>query len=210
MRAKILAVARGEVGYKEGAGDATKYGKWYGADHQPWCMMFVSWCAEQAAIPRDIIPRLAYVPYCVSFYQQRGLYRSKSGYTPAPGDIVFFGDNDHVGLVEQVSAGRLITIEGNTSAAGGGSGDGVYRRSRALTDGWIKGYAVPAYEEDVMEIKEIKVKDLDRGKTLSLRGFNLDGVNYVRLRDAELLAPVAVDYDENAGLPTVRGNYKSR
>lgn len=208
--AKLLAQAAAEIGYKEGSGNDTKYGRWYGMNNQPWCMMFISWCAAKAGIAAGVVPKLAYVPYCVDFYEKKGLYHKKAGYTPRPGDIVFYGANDHVGVVEKISGGRLVTIEGNTSANGNSSnGDGVYRRTRQLTDGWIKGYASPAYGEDEeMEIIEIKVKNRDNGKTLSLRGFYKDGVNYIRLRDAELLAPVAVEYDEAAKLPTIRANYR--
>ena len=59
--AKIVSVALGEVGYLEkksaanldsktanaGSKNYTKYGAWYGLDGQPWCDMFVSWCAYQ-------------------------------------------------------------------------------------------------------------------------------------------------------------------
>lgn len=57
--AKMVSVALAEVGYLEkksasnldsktanaGSNNYTKYGKWYGLDGQPWCDMFVSWCA---------------------------------------------------------------------------------------------------------------------------------------------------------------------
>ena len=210
--AKMLAKAAGEVGYKEGSGNDTKYGSWYGMNGQPWCMMFISWCAAEAGIAAATIPKLAYVPYCAEHFRKQGRYHKKAGYTPGVGDIVFYGANDHVGIVEKVAGNRLTTIEGNTSAKGNSSnGDGVYRRERLTTDGWISGYGSPAYKEDEdMEISEIKVKNTDNGKTLSLQGIYLDGVNYVRLRDAELLAPVIIGYDEAAKQPTVRANYHDK
>ena len=42
-------------------------------NNQPWCMMFISWCAEKAGIGRDIIPKMAYVPYAADFFRKRGL-----------------------------------------------------------------------------------------------------------------------------------------
>lgn len=57
--AKMVAIAQGEVGYLEkksksqldsktanaGSNNYTKYGAWYGINAQPWCDIFVSWCA---------------------------------------------------------------------------------------------------------------------------------------------------------------------
>ena len=59
-RQDIIRLAAAEVGYAAGPNDDTKYGVWYGMNHNPWCMMFVSWCAERAGISRDIIPKMAY------------------------------------------------------------------------------------------------------------------------------------------------------
>lgn len=59
MRNKIVQVAISQIGYKEGKNNDTKYGNWYGLKNQPWCAMFVSWCANQAGIPANIIPKFA-------------------------------------------------------------------------------------------------------------------------------------------------------
>lgn len=157
MRKKIVAVAAKEIGYKEGRNNATKYGQWYGMDNNPWCAMFVSWCAAQVGVPITVVPKLAYVPYYYEFYVASSRYKSRgSGYVPHPGDLVLFGSNDHIGIVEKASGGKLITIEGNTSATGNSSnGDGVYRRTRSLNDNWIKGYCIPDYKEDKMTGEEI-------------------------------------------------------
>ncbi|MGN1085693.1 MAG: CHAP domain-containing protein [Porcipelethomonas sp.] len=41
----VIATAKAEVGYKESPKNSnkTKYGKWIGADGQPWCCSFVCW-----------------------------------------------------------------------------------------------------------------------------------------------------------------------
>ena len=148
QREDIVAVAAKEIGYKEYQNNNNKYGVWYGMNNQPWCAIFVSWCAAQIGVlgannQSGIIPRTAWVPDYQTYYSGKGLYRPKGSYTPRPGDIILYGSNSHVGLVEQVSNGKVITIEGNTSANGNSSnGDGVYRRTRSLTDSWIKGYCV--------------------------------------------------------------------
>jgi len=47
---QVLSIARGELGNTEvpAGSNRTKYGKWYGMNGQPWCMMFVQWCFAQA------------------------------------------------------------------------------------------------------------------------------------------------------------------
>ena len=56
----IIQVALDQVGYLEkasedqlenkfanaGYGNFTKFGAWYGLNGQPWCDMFLSWCAD--------------------------------------------------------------------------------------------------------------------------------------------------------------------
>lgn len=155
QRDRIMKVAASQVGYKESGRDRTKYGAWYGMDGNPWCAMFVSWCAAMAEISTYIIPKLAYVPYIVGFYERRGHYRARGTYTPRKGDIVFFGDCDHVGLVEGVSGNNVITIEGNTSSGGNVSnGEGVYRRIRPLGAGsWVMGFGIPDYQEEDDDVK---------------------------------------------------------
>ena len=110
QREQIIAVAVSEIGYREGTNNATKYGAWYGMNNQPWCAMFVSWCARQAGVPMGVIPNLAYVPYIQATYYRQGAWMPRgSGYSPRPGDLVIFGKNDHIGIVEGVSNDRLIT-----------------------------------------------------------------------------------------------------
>ena len=42
QRDDIIGVAKTQLGYTEGANNATKYGTWYGLPNQPWCAMFIS------------------------------------------------------------------------------------------------------------------------------------------------------------------------
>ena len=171
QREQIMQVAAGEVGYKEYQNNNNKYGVWYGMNNQPWCAMFVSWCAEQVgALGKNnksgIIPKTAWVPDYQIYYSAKGLYKPKGSYTPKSGDIILYGSNSHVGLVENCANGKVVTIEGNTSANGNSSnGDGVYRRTRSLNDSWIKGYCVPEYEEGEDEVRYQKLSEVpDWGK----------------------------------------------
>ncbi len=139
----ILSVAAGEVGCCEGAGGYTKYGAWYGLPNDPWCAMFVSWCAEQCGYIRaGICPKLAYTPDIVKWFQNRGQWYERTVTPPAGAYILFDWDGDggadHVGLVEYVEAGQIHTIEGNSSNM-------VRRNSYPIGDANILGYGVPKY-----------------------------------------------------------------
>ena len=117
---KILEIARGELGYKEGANNKTKYGAEYGLNYNPWCQMFIWWCANKAGIGIEIIPKTASCPTAYKWFKAR------SQVVPAndvkSGDIIFFTwDNsnnaDHVGIVEVVNGNIITTIEGNKNNA---------------------------------------------------------------------------------------------
>ena len=202
QRTEIVRIAAGEIGYKEGANNNTKYGVWYGMNNNPWCAMFVSWCARQAGVPMGVIPNLAYVPYIQATYDRQGAWMPRgSGYSPLPGDLVIFGKNDHIGIVEGVSNNRLITIEGNTSASGNSSnGDGVYRRNRSINDSWIKGYCTPKYEE---ELKVDKVLLFVNDEKVSVPGVLIDDENYVHLKTIAMLLGANVTYDAGRKMPII-------
>jgi hypothetical protein len=148
--AAVLDVARGEIGVVQGAGRRTKYGRWYGLDGQPWCAMFTSWCFAQVGAPRNGLTRAAWTPGIYAAAKAAGRWHT----SPRAGDLVLFSFQppstqrplgiSHVGLVESVgSAGTITTIEGNTNAAGSGSGGRVMRKNRRTR---IAGYARPAYQ----------------------------------------------------------------
>lgn len=143
---KVLDIARSQLGYKEGRGNDTKYGQWYGMNRQPWCAMFVSWCASQAGVPTSIIPKHAYTPSGAAFFKKRKQWHK----TPQVGDIVYYsiaglGRISHVGIVEEVHGPKSWTaIEGNTDVRGGRTGGQVMRKRRTRT-GWRGGFGRPAY-----------------------------------------------------------------
>jgi len=146
--AAVVAAARAEIGYREGPNNDTKYGRWYGLNNNTWCAMFGSWVAHTTGA-LDIIPKHAYTPAGAQWFKSRGRW----GSIPKVGAIVYFnfpGDGvdriSHVGIVEAVWDGSIVTIEGNTNADGGREGNGVYRKVRSSG---IVGYGYPAYESPV-------------------------------------------------------------
>ena len=149
----VIDVATAEIGYTESKNNDTKYGKWYGANNQPWCATFVSWCFNEVGLLAKVVAQ-----------SKKGFASCDIGlkwFTRAnklipigkaqPGDIVFFQfDNDpqpdHVGIVKwnNTTLKYLQVIEGNTSSGSKGSqsnGDGVYLRKRSYS--LVMGVARP-------------------------------------------------------------------
>ncbi len=139
----IVSVAESQLGNVGGQ----TYWSWYGFNSRvEWCATFVSWCAEQCGyIDSGIIPKFA---SCesegVAWFKACGLWQN-GGYTPKPGDIIFFDwadkhDNsaDHVGIVKNVENGKVYTIEGN-------SNDSCKERSYDINSPEIQGYGTPMY-----------------------------------------------------------------
>lgn len=169
----IVSAARGEVGNcftKD-----NKYTYWYYGYHrsEDWCAIFVSWCAEQAGVASDIVPRLAGAHSNFDWFNSRGLWHGKksitwtyngvtrsstndSSYVPQAGDIILretYGGvadgPDHVELVTGSDGSRVYTIGGNT---GGYYSNGVYysnvkEKSYSLWDTDTWGYCTPAYTD---------------------------------------------------------------
>ena len=168
MRNEIVEIARNEIGYKEQGTNQTKYGEWYGMQDE-WCNMFVCWCANQAGISEEIIPKMAYVPSTANWFDAKGQYKNSRAnggdYTPQAGDIVLFDYNhnttsDHIGIVEKVEGNTLYTIEGNKDNM-------VKRCTYSLDSRDIRAYCVPAYVEEVKEVieEEEEMKVYKNGST---------------------------------------------
>jgi hypothetical protein len=111
----IARIARSQLGEGEfpPGSNCTKYGPCV-----EWCALFVSWVWQHAGVA--MAGGTAPYAYSGSFY---GWVREHGGRdllptaTPSPGDAVMFGygvdDMDHVGIVESVFGGEIVTIDGN-------------------------------------------------------------------------------------------------
>lgn len=146
MKEEFINIALKEVGYKEGKNNATKYGHWYGLDNNPWCAMFVSWCANKAGISTSIIPKYAGCGTGWKWFKKRGLTSN----SPQVGDIVFFkptiigATSSHTGIVVDVTDSYVITVEGNS----GTNTDGVYKHTYKKNYSKFLGFAHPEYLGD--------------------------------------------------------------
>lgn len=169
-RTDIVAVARSQVGYQEGASNNqlsgeiyggvnhTEFGAWYGMQDQ-WCAMFVSWCANVADVSTQTVPSHCYTPDGLSWFAERGLAYSREEirtqkYTPRPGDLIYFKSprtakpTNHVGLVTGYSNGRIYTIEGNVAGAGKLTNGGmVTQKSYPISNGYIAYICAPNYSQ---------------------------------------------------------------
>lgn len=140
----LLKVALAEEGYTElpGRDNNTKYGEWNNCNFEAWCATFVSWCANNAGVPKEILSRSISVRIYQTNYENKDLFFLKEDYIPVPGDLIIFTSQgaSHIGIVINASDSTVYTIEGNTS-------NGVARREYPLNYGTITGYAHPAYGE---------------------------------------------------------------
>jgi CHAP domain-containing protein len=150
-----LEVAFSQLGVEEAAGhknsgkDVEKYLAAVGlGPGYPWCMAFVYWCYNQAAIELGIANFLIKTGGVMHQWNeqqaQRKILLDKVIKNPGiiqPG-AVFIMDygkgTGHTGLVERIHNGLIETIEGNTNDEGSREGYEVCRRTRKLES--VKGF----------------------------------------------------------------------
>ncbi|MFB9253443.1 CHAP domain-containing protein [Sphaerisporangium melleum] len=169
----LLEAMRSELGYREKAGQHTKFGDWYAENidrdpqykNAPWCDMFIAWAADKAGV-RDYVGTFAWTPSHANWFKAQNAWSE----TPEPGAIVFYdwsgskkvGAIDHVGVVEKVADdGKIHTIEGNV--------DKVWLKRKVRDESKVVGYGLP---RKVMENKTGSGPDV-----LVLRGEGTGGSN---------------------------------
>lgn len=146
----LIALARAEIGYREGANNYNKYAEdpriteLYGwnVQNQPWCCTFVNWCFLQAF--GEIGAKMTYGG-SAACSAQADLYRkNRAFYTSRPeiGDQIFFYSNggiNHTGIVAEVNGSGIRTIEGNYS-------DKVSSCTYTIGNSVIAGYGRPNWK----------------------------------------------------------------
>lgn len=150
----VKRIALGELGYTEtpAGSNRTKYGVWYGMNGVAWCAEYVSWCYRGDLTM--IKGKFARTDEKARSLNKQGVFHKGSAGIKA-GDIVFYafyGSSfegrylgiNHVGIcLGEKEDGRIIAIEGNTSAGDNANGGQVQIRYRSK--GYIAGYFRPAY-----------------------------------------------------------------
>lgn len=158
----IVDIALSQEGTTEHGTNQVKYNDWYygrqvSGGSYPWCAVFISWCANQAGVSTDVIPKTASVSTLYNFFVSKGLFQPKgNGYRPKAGDIMIqkSGGASHTGIVYDSDNNRFYTIEGNTS-------NGVYKRSYSYGDNKLTGFGTPNYEKEVMTRKVMSLSSED-------------------------------------------------
>ena len=156
---RVIETAKGELGQGESpaGSNQTKYGRAFGWDGVPWCVIFLWWCFREAG-EKDAFYGGGKTSSCSALY---GWYRER-GQTAGPeeirpGDILllnFSGTREaqHCGLVTRVvngAEGWYRTIEGNTSAGSEDSQTGggcVAQKARHRRN--VVGVCRPVYGAD--------------------------------------------------------------
>ena len=211
QRLDIIGAALTQVGYMEGANNANKYGVWYHLDNEPWCAIFVSWCAREAGIPTSILRNASLAcPNRETSNRDNHFgipYYDGEEYTPLQGDLFFTKTFSHVGLVAWVDGEYFYTVEGNSNANGSSNGDRVVCNRRVIKDYY---FGVPAYDTTVEppaaavitgDKEEYRVGENDTPETVKLTWTNPEDVASQRIdiyKKGDLIQSKKVDLDVNA------------
>ena len=159
LRQKVVDTASAWLGTQEGTARHAEMLNIYNAQRPlprgtrmlsswPWCAAFVSTISLQCGL-RDIMPTECGCPPMIRLYQDLGRWVEDDGYTPSPGDVIFYdwqdsgvcdnvGQADHVGIVVSCTDGTMTIIEGNCDNA-------VKLRRIAVNARYIRGYGCPDY-----------------------------------------------------------------
>lgn len=107
---------------------------YYGMD-AAWCCMFI-WAIFNKTEHGDLFMNGGKTAYCfdvMNWYKARG----KWGSSPKVGALIIYGGSGHIGIVESVSGGSFVSIEGNLSD--------TVKRSNGPSCSSVLGYCYPDY-----------------------------------------------------------------
>ena len=151
---QFIDISKSQVGTKENGTNNVKYSKYFDSEAwqffntkkngvAPWCAIYIHWLLCQIYTPKEVRKMLgepepkencgAGVKYFWNYLKAKGLTYKKGEKEPKKGDIIFFGDLEHVGHIEYVDE-KIHTIEGNKSNA-------VKRATYTKTSTKIYGFA---------------------------------------------------------------------
>lgn len=160
----LLRIARQELGNTESpaGSNRTKYGKWFGLDGNPWCMMFIMWCFAQAGV--KLPARTASCGELMRAAKAAGCWVNGNF---QPGDVAIYDfsgkqkTTQHCGIVElELPDYGVQAIEGNTSERGSQDNGGmVCRKNRA--DKYIIGAVRPIFDAEKEDVDVVIYKTLN-------------------------------------------------
>lgn len=196
---EIVKLAQSWVGIKEGSAGHKEILDIYNSQKplpRGYKMtMKDSWCAATTTALAvklgytDIIPCECSCNKLIEIAKKMGIWIENESITPKPGMFCLYdwdddgkGDNvgrvEHVGVVETVSGGQFVVIEGNADTNRDGK-DGVERRHLSVNAKYLRGFISPKYDEEVVEPELLEV-DGKWGKATTTRlqkifGTKVDG-----------------------------------
>lgn len=156
---KIVDIALSQNGMGERQLNEIVYNEWYygrtvyGGSY-PYCAVFVAWCADQAGLSTNIIPKTASVASLHRFFLDKNQFHPNgNGYIPVPGDIMIQRSRSasHTGIVVDSDAESFTVVEGN-------AGEGVVTSQYSYTDPNLTGFGHPNYPEEIVAKKTVAKK----------------------------------------------------
>jgi hypothetical protein len=149
-RAEVVGRAAAENGYKEGRGNNTKFGQWFGLNFNPWCGMYVSyvfWGANFRLPAIQTAKGYASVALAERWYRNMRLFGPVS--KAQPGDIAIYTFS-HTGIIAENHPREKFAMvwEGNTDKAGGRTGGQVMLKKRPYSQFkgvcLVQGFSAPS------------------------------------------------------------------
>lgn len=150
---KVLGIARKEIGTRESpaGSNRVKYARWYGMNGQPWCVMFVNWCFNEAGAYSLLPTKTASCTALMNAAKSKGMWVTDD-YQIGDIPIYNFKGSYHTGIIEAVNATTVTSVEGNTAIGNDSNGGEVMRRTRSKTN--IIGAVRPNYEKEAVILSE--------------------------------------------------------
>ena len=164
LRSEMVKTAKSYLGAKQGSAKHKQIvdtfnrvipDGWAMTYTAPWCACFASAIAIKTlgvSKALNYFPLSANCGTIIEKAKKMGIWKESDAYTPKPGDWILYdwddsgtGDNhgspDHVGIVEAISSGVIVVIEGNK-----GISETVGRREVPKNGRYIRGFVTPKYD----------------------------------------------------------------
>lgn len=154
--AKLLDVARGELGYTEAKDGSTKYGIWAGDPFAQWCAEYLCWCVDQVDQAQGtqlltvVYPRYSGMNIGRDWFLRAGRYIARTGFVPDWGSQWYRGEEDKMpanSYVPQPGDWMFLSIDG----AGNTSHVALVEYCTEDDDGGIMVYALEGNMPDCVQ-----------------------------------------------------------
>lgn len=123
----------------------------YGGQLVDWCCIYAGWLLQEGGgIDISQYGWSAGVGIWIDALSSKGLYyQAHASYKPKVGDLIFFGQRSHVGVVIEVTDSEIVTSEGNSGASNTSvycMGSQVCEHRYTYDNSYILGYGSITYK----------------------------------------------------------------